>query len=113
MLPWYKASTSATLAGMMRHTWTPSCPAPEYVAALELGALVAAGQRDAWSLSELAARWSWSKSRAHRLVKRLDAGRRADEAERDDRGTIAGRSRDDSGTIAKRYAKRSRAAAFR
>jgi len=102
MLPWFKAPTGAVLSGMMRHTWSQEAPAPEYVARLELLALDASGQRSDWSLSDLAGRWGWSKSRAHRLIRTWSPGpkeRRSEVQPAGEDGTILGRSRDDPGTI--------------
>ena len=68
-LPWFKCHTSTTVAGMIRHAWTHEHPCPAYVAELELQAITANGQRDDWSVRELAARWGWSASTTFRWLR--------------------------------------------
>jgi hypothetical protein len=69
-LPWFKAPTSATVAGMLKHRWTKQAPCPVYVASLELMALEAGELRETYSIRDLADRWGWSTARTYRWLKK-------------------------------------------
>jgi len=71
-LPWFKAPTADTVAGMMKHRWTRENPCPVYVAQLELMALHADGKRTTYSVRDLAGRWGWSTTRTHRWLKKQE-----------------------------------------
>lgn len=107
-LPWFKAPTSGTVAGMLKHSWSKACPCPAYVAALELLALEADGLRDGYSVRDLASRWGWSKSRTDRYLRGTLSGQ-CSATKRDsvqeqyrtvaaDAGTLPGQKRDASRT---------------
>jgi hypothetical protein len=71
-LPWFRARTPGILAGMMRQKWTLENPCPEYVAELELSAIIASDQRDDWSIRDLASQWGWPRATTHRWVRKTE-----------------------------------------